>query len=177
MARSDARARARRTSAPVERTPAGDALSLFAVQVLRLAGLLIETGDALAGPAGQTSARWRVLAMVEHGSATVATIARTLGQARQSVQRVADLLAAHGLAEFDDDPDDKRAMRLRLTARGRATLRKIQAAQRVWADAVGAEIGERQLRAASTTLARVTDSVARGEDENQSAHAPRSRGS
>lgn len=142
------------------RTPAGDALSVFAVQVLRLAGVLIDAGDTLAKPAGQSSARWRVLAAVEHDPMTVATIARALGQARQSVQRVADLLAADGLAQFDDNPDDRRAMLLRLTTRGRTTLRKIQVAQRGWADDIGARIGERELRAASATLARVTESIA-----------------
>jgi DNA-binding MarR family transcriptional regulator len=142
------------------RTPAGDAVSLLAVQVLRLAGLLIDAGDALAAPSGQTSARWRVLAAIEEEPATVATIARALGQARQSVQRVADLLAADGLTEYDDNPDDRRAMLVRLTARGRSALRAIQAAQRGWADEIGAAVGERQLRAASVTLARVTDVLA-----------------
>jgi DNA-binding MarR family transcriptional regulator len=142
------------------RTPAGDAVSLLAVQVLRLAGLLIDAGDALAAPSGQTSARWRVLAAIEEEPATVATIARALGQARQSVQRVADLLAADGLTEYDDNPDDRRAMLVQLTARGRSALRAIQAAQRGWADEIGAAVGERQLRAASVTLARVTDVLA-----------------
>ena len=147
------------------RSPAGDALSALAVQVLRLAGILIDAGDRLAEPTGQTSARWRVLAAIEEAPATVATIARALGQARQSVQRVADLLAESGLAVYRDNPDDRRAMLLGLTARGRSTLRAIQAAQRGWADALGAEIGEPDLRAASATLARVTDALARRRDE------------
>jgi DNA-binding MarR family transcriptional regulator len=134
-------------------------VSLLAVQALRLAGMLIDAGDALAAPSGQTSARWRVLAAVEEEPATVATIARALGQARQSVQRIADLLSADGLAAYDDNPDDRRAMLLRLTTRGRATLRTIQSAQRVWADALGVSIGERELRAASVTLARVSDAL------------------
>jgi len=146
-------------TAPKRRTPAGDSVSLLAVQVLKLAGMLIDAGDALAAPSGQTSARWRVLAAIEEESATVATIARALGQARQSVQRVADLLAADGLTAYDDNPDDRRAMLLRLTARGRATLRAIQAAQRGWADELGGAIGARDLRAASVTLTRVTEAL------------------
>ena len=110
---------------------------------------------------GQTSARWRVLAAIEDDPATVAAIARALGQARQSVQRVADLLAAAGLARYRDNPDDRRAMRLELTSRGRSTLRTIQAAQRGWADALGAELVERELRATSATLARVSAALAR----------------
>ena len=157
-ARVDARAR---------RSPAGDALSVLAVQVLRLSGILIDAGDQLAGPTGQTSARWRVLAAIEEEPATVATVARALGQARQSVQRVADLLAESGHAGYRDNPDDRRAMLLELTARGRSTLRAIQAAQRGWADALGAEIGERDLRAATATLARVTDALARRRNEER----------
>jgi DNA-binding MarR family transcriptional regulator len=144
---------------PKRRTPAGDAVSLLAVQVLKLAGMLIEAGDALAAPSGQTSARWRVLATIEDEPATVATIARALGQARQSVQRVADLLAADGLTVYDENPDDRRAMLLRVTARGRSTLRAIQAAQRGWADELGGAVGERRLRAASLTLAKLADAL------------------
>ena len=153
--------------AEARRSPAGDALSVLAVQVLRLSGILVDAGDRIAGPMGQSSARWRVLAAVEEEPATVAPIARALGQARQSVQRVADLLAESGHAVYRDNPDDRRAMLLDLTTRGRSTLRAIQAAQRGWADALGAEIGERDLRAASSILARVTDAAARRRDEER----------
>jgi DNA-binding MarR family transcriptional regulator len=74
------------------------------VQVFRLNGLLAEVGDALARPAGQSSARWQVLASIEEAPAPVAQIARVLGLARQSVQRVADLLAEEGLASYEDNP-------------------------------------------------------------------------
>ena len=162
MARERTATAQRRTRSGMPRTRAGDAVSVVAVRVLRLAGLLLEAGDALAAPTGQTSARWRVLAAVEEAPATVATIARALGQARQSVQRVADLLAAEGLAAYEENPDDRRAMLVRLTARGSSTLRAIQEAQRGWADRLGATIGARELEAASATLARLTDALTVG---------------
>jgi DNA-binding MarR family transcriptional regulator len=162
MARDRTATARRRTRRATTRTPAGDAVSVVAVQVLRLAGLLLDAGDALAAPTGQTSARWRVLAAVEEAPATVAAIARALGQARQSVQRVADLLAAEGLAAYEENPDDRRAMLVRLTARGSSTLRAIQEAQRGWADRLGATIGARELESASATLARLTDALAVG---------------
>lgn len=137
------------------RTAAGDAFSALVVQVFQLNGLLLAAGDALAKPAGQTSARWRVLAAVEDAPATVAQIARAWGLARQSVQRVADVLVREGLAVYEENPGHRRAKLLRLTPRGRSALRTIQAAQRVWADALGAEIGEADLRQASTILAPV----------------------
>jgi DNA-binding MarR family transcriptional regulator len=137
------------------RRPAGDALSELVVQVFQLDGLLTAAGDALAKPAGQSTARWRVLAAVEGGPSTVSQIARVWGLARQSVQRVADALVREGWAVYEENPGHRRAQLLRLTPRGRRVLFKMQAAQRSWANALGAEIGEPDLRQASSVLARV----------------------
>lgn len=150
------------------RSPAGDAFSALAIRALRLAGLLTAAGDALAAPAGQSSARWQVLAAVEEAPATVAHIARALGLARQSVQRVADLLEADGLAAYRRNPEHARAMLLELTARGRSTLAAIQRAQRAWADRLGAALGEPDLRRAAAVLDRVAAALAADADPDGS---------
>jgi DNA-binding MarR family transcriptional regulator len=121
-------------------------------QVIQLTRLFTAAGERLAKPAGQTLARWLVLAEVKDEPATVAEIARRLRLARQSVQRVADLLERDGLGAYEQNPRHRRAKLLRLTRNGRAALRKIETAQRAWADALGAQIGEQPLRAASTLL-------------------------
>lgn len=144
------------------RTAAGDAFSDLVVQVFRLGGLLSAAGDALAEPVGQTSARWRVIAAIEDGPMTVAQIARGWGYARQSVQRVADVLVKEGFGAYEENPGHRRAQLLRLTPRGRSALRTIQAAQRSWADALGADIGEADLRRASAVLDRVLRAVTTG---------------
>lgn len=125
---------------------------MLAVRVLRLAGLLSSIGDELAAPAGQTSARWQVLAAIEVAPMPVADIARRLGLARQSVQRVADLLESERLASYDANPDHARAKLLRLTSAGRSKLDAIQRAQCAWADGVGQEVGE-------ATLARTNEAL------------------
>ncbi len=142
------------------RSTAGDAFSQVAIRVLRLAGLLSAAGDALAAPAGQSSARWQVLAAAENAPATVAQIARMLGLTRQSVQRVADLLADEGLASYRPNPEHQRAMLLELAPRGRAVLATIQRAQRVWADQLGAAVGEPDLRRTAAVLDRVSAALA-----------------
>jgi len=147
------------STASLRRTAAGDALSRLVVQIFQLNAHLIATGDALALPAGQTSARWQVLAAVEDAPLTVAQIARALGLTRQSVQRVADLLEEDGLAAYRDNPDHLRAKLLQLTPNGRSALQTIQAAQRIWSDRLGAEIGEADLQTASDILARVLTAV------------------
>jgi DNA-binding MarR family transcriptional regulator len=127
---------------------------MLSILVIRLHGLITAEGDALARPAGQTSARWQVLAGVEDGPTTVATIAHRLGLARQSVQRVADVLETEGLVAYEANPRHRRAKLLALTGSGRETLTAIQAAQRTWADTLGKELGEADLRRANAVMER-----------------------
>jgi DNA-binding MarR family transcriptional regulator len=136
-------------------------VSQLTVLVFRLNGMLTAAGDALAQPDGQTSARWRVLAAVEHEPMTVAQIARAWSLARQSVQRVADLLEQDGLVSYEANPAHRRASLVRLTPQGRSALRRIQAAQHEWADDLGREIGIDDLATANRILARLLDALPR----------------
>lgn len=144
---------------PPSRTPAGDAFTALLGQVIGLTRRFTTVGEALAKPAGQTLARWLVLEAVQDAPATVAQIARTMHLARQSVQRLADVLVRDGLAAYQDNPAHRRAKLVRLTPPGRSALRTIQTAQRAWADALGAKIGEEDLRQASILLDRVLQAV------------------
>lgn len=142
-----------RQSAVKSRGPTADAFSLLVVQVLKLAAALEAAGNALARPAGQSSARWQVLAAVEHAPATVATAARALGHTRQSVQRVADVLVAEELARYAPNPAHQRAKLLELTPAGLAALRTIQAAQAAWARRIAAGLDAGRLDEARAVLA------------------------
>jgi len=143
------------------RTPAGDAFTALLGQVIGLTRRFTTAGEALAKPAGQTLARWLVLETIQDKPATVAQIARTLHLARQGVQRLADVLVRDGLAVYQDNPAHRRAKLVRLTPEGRTALRTIQTAQAAWADALGARIGEEELRQASILLDRVLQAVGR----------------
>lgn len=136
-----------------DRTLAGDAFAEFAISVLRLAGPLTVAGDILAKPSGQTSARWQVLAASDHGPMSVADAARALGLARQGVQRIADLLAEEGLIAYEDNPAHQRAKLMTLTRRGENALKEIKQRQAIWANRLGADLGEDRLRQASALIA------------------------
>jgi DNA-binding MarR family transcriptional regulator len=138
---------------------AGVAVAQLAVRVFRLEGYLTAAGDALAAPSGQTSARWRVLAAVEDEPMTVAQIARAWSLARQSVQRVADLLARDGLVVYEDNPEHRRAKLVRLTPDGRATLTQIQAAQRRWADDLGKRLSSDDLDTVNRILSEILETL------------------
>jgi len=137
------------------RTPAGDALTELIVPAIRLRALFTNAGEAIAKPAGQSLARWLVLDVVADAPATVSEIARKMSLARQSVQRVADLLEKDGLTTYEVNPGHRRAQLVKVTARGLRTLRAIEVVQADWADAVGAEIGLADLRKANDVVARL----------------------
>jgi DNA-binding MarR family transcriptional regulator len=86
---------------------------------------------------------------------TVADIGRRMGMTRQGVQRVADLLVARGLAEYQANPAHRRAKLLACTEAGYWAVRRISIATHPWSDRIGAAVGPDDLRAALTTLRHV----------------------
>src|SRR5207248_9221976 len=117
------------------------------VAVGGLSAALETAGSVLAGPAGQSSARWQVLAAIEHEPLSVASIARALAHTRQSVQRIADVLVADGLARYSPNPAHRRAKLLELTPPGLEALLTIQAAQAQWARRIARGLKPSELEA------------------------------
>lgn len=99
-----------------------EAYRLLIADVYELAGESRRSSEALAREVDQTAARWHVLSVISDGPRTVASAARRLGLARQSVQRVLDDLSASGQVELRANPDHARAPHVTATARGQATL-------------------------------------------------------
>jgi DNA-binding MarR family transcriptional regulator len=131
---------------------AGAAFTRVLMRTFPLERRLSAAGEALAQLAGQTLARWMVLEAIDPGPATVADVGRAMGQARQGVQRLADLLVADGLATYEDNPRHARAKLLTMTPTGRNTLRVVQRAQRSWADRIGRRVGQQPLEQAEVIL-------------------------
>lgn len=136
--------------------PTADAaFTRLVLLVFQLNGLLLDAGDRMAAPVGQTSARWQVMGVVDHEPLTVAAVARRMGLRRQSVQRTADLLVADEVAKYLDNPADRRARLLTLTPSGRRALRTIERAQHAWARELGTAVGPQALLQAGDTLGRL----------------------
>lgn len=104
---------------------ATDLLDAVATASFRLNGQFLARGDQLAGPAGLTASRWQVLYAVYYEPLPVAGIARAMGIARQSVQRIADVLVEQGLAAYEPNPAHRRAKLLRPTRTGRRALARL----------------------------------------------------
>jgi DNA-binding MarR family transcriptional regulator len=100
-------------------------LTRTALGVFRLNGQFLTVSDGLAREAGLTAARWQVLGAVLREPQSVAGIARAMGITRQSVQRIADVLAEQGLAEYGPNPAHRRAKLLHATELGREAIQRI----------------------------------------------------
>ncbi|MDE0982958.1 MAG: MarR family transcriptional regulator [Gammaproteobacteria bacterium] len=105
-------------------------LSLF-----RLNGLLIAEGDDMTEALGLTSARWKVIGVIalSNSGLTVPGIARVLGQSRQAVQRITDVMVTDGLLSYQSNPKHKRSVLVVLTEEGKTAYKDLRDVQDPWA--------------------------------------------
>lgn len=127
------------------------------VEVFRLNGLLVMTADKLVSKFGLTGARWQVLgAIVLSGTPeTVARLARNMGLARQSVQRVVNEMVAEGMLVLRDNPHHQRAKLVGLTKKGEAAFEAALELQEPWVRALSAGISKKRLVDAREVLASI----------------------
>jgi len=139
----------------------GVALTDIVLRTFELNGLFLSASERLARPAGLTPARWQVLGAVLAGPLTVSAIARAMGLARQSVQRIADALVADGLARTMDNPAHRRARLLEPTEEGWNRIAMLHETQPRWTRRVTQDIDVEQLRDALAVMDRIVDGVVR----------------
>lgn len=147
-------------SCGMPRTP--DPIALLVADVFEAAGTLRRIGDEIASTVGQTQARWQLLSVVSDGECTVSAVARRLGITRQSVQRVADLLASDGLTTYGQNPNDARAPLVHITPEGRDALAAITRRARAWHRRAGRDVSTAEVERARRVLQHV---VAAARDE------------
>ncbi|WP_312877878.1 MarR family winged helix-turn-helix transcriptional regulator [Lentzea indica] len=141
----------------MSRTESGDVLTDVVMRTFRLYGAFLEASEVMTKPVGLTAAWWQVLGAVLREPLSVSGIAREMGLARQSVQRIADLLVDKGLAEYLPNPAHQRAKLVRPTDEGYAAIARLREAQHEWANRVSAQVSLEDLR---TTLDTMTKLVA-----------------
>ena len=131
----------------------------LALECFKLNGLFVSEGDRIAGEFGLSSARWKVLGAVAMAEEplTVAQVAREMGQARQSVQRIATSMAADGYFIWKDNPAHKRAKLLCLTEKGQHTFQQLEDAQAPWANEAVQQLDEQELQIALDVLRKLAE--------------------
>ena len=130
------------------------ALTGLVIEVFRVNGDLLATGDAMVHDLGLTSARWQVLGAIALSPVPlpVAHIARNMGLTRQAVQRNVDDMRTDGLVRLEPNPHHLRAMLVAMTEHGEAAYRQASARQERWADDLAAGLTPEAIEAAGTLL-------------------------
>ncbi len=93
------------------------------------------------------------------GPLTVPQIAEMRPTSRQRMQRLADELAAEGLAEFIDNPKHRRSKLVRLTPKGEARYRELSARLLSSASTMGVALSEAEIRKAIEIVRQLSDDV------------------
>lgn len=137
-------------------SPAALSLSSLVLPVSELQAEFLYAAEAVAERHGLTPARWQVLGAAIAQPQSVADIARGLGLARQSVQRVADDVVELGWGGWETNPKHARAKLLVPTQAGREISAATNRDQLDWADAVGARLDPHDVAALRGLLDRVT---------------------
>jgi DNA-binding MarR family transcriptional regulator len=133
------------------------AVTELILEVFRLNGQLLAAGDALVADIGLTSARWQVLGAIALSPVPlpVAHLARNMGLARQSVQRLVGEMNDDGLVEYAPNQHHRRARLVLLTDNGEIAFRAAIARQEPWADGLAAGLTAEAIRTATGTLRRL----------------------
>ena len=137
--------------------PHGSVLNELLRECFRLNRCLMEASQQLTEGTGVTGAQWGVLTALGQGDAprTVAETARQMGLARQSVQRVADVLASNGLVSYLPNPEDKRAKLAELTVAGRKLLRQLEKQQQAWVEAIATDCSDADINGAFQSVKKI----------------------
>jgi DNA-binding MarR family transcriptional regulator len=135
-------------------TTAGEALTQLLLDIFRLNGRLLISGDRLVADIGLTSARWQVLGAIGLAEAAlpVAHVARNMGLTRQAVQRIVNELAAEGLIEFAANPHHRRAKLVLLTAEGRRLYQAALQRQMPWVNGLAGLLDKEKIATATHVI-------------------------
>jgi DNA-binding MarR family transcriptional regulator len=93
------------------------------------------------------------------GPLTVPQIAKMRPTSRQRMQRLADELAADGLVEFIDNPRHRRSKLVRLTRKGNAHYRRLDARLLDIASTMGGDSSEADIRKSIEIVRRLSDEM------------------
>lgn len=125
--------------------------------IFRLNSLLLADGDKMAERVGLTSARWKVMGVValSHAGMTVPAIARALGQSRQAVQRITDVMKNDGLVLYAENPRHRRSPLVQLTDHGQEVYSALRGVQDPWAIGLADDASVEELESALRLMQRL----------------------
>lgn len=143
----------------MKRTQKGEMFTQIVLATFKLSGMLAIEGDRLTQPQKISSARWKILGALAYSDThlTVSQIARNMGQTRQSVQRLVDVMTKDELLELLENPQHKRAKLVAMTTKGETIFSNMDAIQIPWANDKAESFNARDLEITLKTLRNLTE--------------------
>jgi len=128
------------------------------LEAFKFSGLLTAEGDRVTEKYGLSSARWKVIGALARAESplTVPQIARTMGQTRQAVQRLVDIMNGDGLLSFQQNPEHKRAKLVVLTDDGYKVFKALGNDWKKLAAEYAASVSQEELQITLATLNRLS---------------------
>ncbi|RLA28942.1 MAG: MarR family transcriptional regulator [Gammaproteobacteria bacterium] len=139
-------------------TPQARVFTEVVLEVFKLSGLLTAEGDRLTEAHALSSARWKILGSIAQADSppTVPQIARVMGQTRQAVQRLVNVMHADGLLDFLGNPNHKRAKLVALTTNGKRVYTQLEKSQIPWANQCAGHMNRKELETTLSVLRRIS---------------------
>ena len=127
------------------------------LEIFRVNGRLLASGDRLVAGLNLTSARWQILGAVARapGGETVSGVARAIGLQRQGVQRIVNELVRENLLALSPNPHHRRASLVSLTNEGRARYEAAMRLREPWARELASTISHERLATAASVLIEI----------------------
>lgn len=137
---------------------AGDIRHLFSYNLQRLAGLSSRIASLTLRPEFDINTQdWRAMAVLDFlGVATLQVLARRAGVQKSQMSRTVVALEGAGMIQREENPRDKRSVRLQLTDKGKETVRNILIASRARNREMLRELGEEERLQLMMLLEKVT---------------------
>ena len=135
-----------------------DLFTQLVLEIFKSSGLFNIEGDELTREFGLTSSRWKILGAIHLSNMplTVPQIARAMGQSRQAVQRLVDVMEKDGLILLADNPNHKRAKYVQLTAKAEKIYRKLDLKQIEWATQSSKNLTLTELETALSVVRKIS---------------------
>lgn len=141
----------------------GEMFTQLTLAIFKLSGMLNNEGDELTKEFGLTSSRWKILGAAEMSETqlTVPQIARTMGQSRQAVQRLVDIMTKDGLLKLVDNPNHKRAKYVELTSETKKVFYQLFEKQIPWAEQCSKDLTHEELETTLKVINRISNKLAK----------------
>jgi DNA-binding MarR family transcriptional regulator len=141
------------------RSPKGVLLSDLILAIFQANVDLIESAPLIAQDPEMTSVRWRALTALSIDAKTAAQLGRELGLSRQGALWNTQALEELEFVEQIDNPSDRRAKLIALTAKGRKRLNDAGTNQGGWVNALAKNFTTAEIETTLDVIARLHDQV------------------